>query len=192
MTKAHSPVQLGTQTPVQRLDWTALLAQHERWLRTVVYARLGSAEGVDEVFQEVALAAVRQSAPLTDPNKAAPWLYRLAVLQSLLYRRKHGRQRKLIDRFLQRSPPMQHDPDNSDPLVWLLSEERRRLVRDALKRLQPRDAEILLLKYTQDWNYQQIASRLGVSHSAVEARLHRARARLRNEFVALELTEVSG
>src|SRR5215471_16767121 len=102
MDKAQAREQPGVASRAAGLDWSALLAQHERWLRTVIYARLGSSEGVDEVLQEVALAAVRQSAPLADHTKAAPWLYRLAVLQSLLYRRRHGRQRKLIDRFVQR------------------------------------------------------------------------------------------
>ena len=38
-------------------------------------------------MQDLSLAAVRQHAPLTDPEKVAPWLYRLAVRQTLLYRR---------------------------------------------------------------------------------------------------------
>ena len=168
-----------------------MLTQHERWLRTVVYARLAGAEGVDEVLQEVALAAVRQKAPLNDPAKAAPWLYRLAVVQSLLYRRQHGRRRKLIDRFVQRRPPPEHDEGSPDPLAWMLADERQRLVREAVARLSSRDAEILMLKYTQDWNYCQLADRLGISHSAVETRLHRARARLRNELLALNVIEVN-
>ena len=180
----------GVTTGAQPLDWSALLDQHQRWLRTVVYARLGSSEGVDEVLQEVALAAVRQKAPLTDHSKAAPWLYRLAVLQSLLYRRRHGRRRKLLDRFAQRRNPTELDSGSPDPLLWLLADERRRMVRDAMSRLLPRDAEILLLKYTQDWNYKQISARLGITQAAVETRLHRARARLRNELSALELAEV--
>jgi RNA polymerase sigma-70 factor (ECF subfamily) len=174
MHQAQAREQLGA-TKTQPLDWSALLAQHERWLRTVVYARLAGAEGVDEVLQEVALAAVRQQAPLHDPAKAAPWLYRLAVVQSLLYRRSHGRRRKLIDRFVQRRPPAEHDASWPDPLSWLLADERQVLVRQALARLQSRDAEILMLKYTEDWNYRQLAERLGISHSAVETRLHRAR-----------------
>src|SRR5205807_891828 len=80
------------------IDWQTALAQHERWMRTVVLARVGPGGAVDEVMQEVALAAVRQQAPLADPSKVAPWLYRLAVTQSLLYRRKIGRRRKLVER----------------------------------------------------------------------------------------------
>src|SRR5262249_15513022 len=81
------------------IDWSALLARHDRWLRTAVFARLRELDGVDEVMQAVAVAAVEQAAPLLDLNKAAPWLYRLAVWQTLLYRRRAGRQRKLAGTY---------------------------------------------------------------------------------------------
>src|SRR5215831_5603221 len=103
---SHQPAAVDGMPP---LDWPSLLGQHERWLRTVIFARLGGNEGVDEVLQEVSLAAVRQRAPLTDQTKVSPWLYRLAVLQALLYRRRHGRQRKLLDRYAQRLRPNELD-----------------------------------------------------------------------------------
>ncbi|HEY4761205.1 MAG TPA: sigma factor, partial [Thermoguttaceae bacterium] len=126
------------------IDWPRVLAEHDRWLRTVVFARLDEPQAVDEVMQEVALAAVRQKAPISDTKKVAAWLYRLAVMQTLLYRRKQGRRRKLIDRFAQRFRPTERDNRQMDPLDWLLSEERRQKVRTAIKRLSRRDAEILM------------------------------------------------
>jgi RNA polymerase sigma factor (sigma-70 family) len=107
----------------------------------------------------------------------------------LLYRRKMGRQRKLVDRFAQRVHPSVQDNRQMDPLSWLMSEERRQKVRMAMKRLVRRDAEILLLKYTEDWSYRDLAERLGISESAVEARLHRARQRLRSELAVLDVVE---
>lgn len=171
------------------IDWQALLAEHDRWLRTIVYARVGEPQAVDEVMQEVALAAVRQQAPLADRAKAAPWLYRLAVRQSLLYRRKQGRKRRLTAAYANRNRPTERDVRELDPLAWLLADERRRLVRVALERLPQRDAEILLLKYSEDWSYQELARRLGTTQSAIQARLHRARARMRSELAVLEVVE---
>jgi hypothetical protein len=46
------------------IDWMATLAAHDRWLRTVVLARLREQQAVEEVMQEVALAAIAQRAPL--------------------------------------------------------------------------------------------------------------------------------
>ena len=51
------------------IDWGAELARHDRWLRCIVLARLGERQGVDEVMQEVGLAAVKQQAPIHDPAK---------------------------------------------------------------------------------------------------------------------------
>ena len=167
-------------------DWNAALAQHDRWLRTIVLARVRERQAVDEVMQEVALAAVRQAAPLLDVAKVAPWLYRLAVRQSLLYRRKCGRKRRLEAGYAQFGPPAR-GAGQADPLTWLIADERRSLIRQALGRLSARDREILLLKYTENWNYHQIAQHVGVSHSAIEARLHRARRRLREELAVLEV-----
>ena len=172
------------------IDWPRVLADNDHWLRTIVAARLGEPQAVDEVMQEVAMAAVRQCAPLADPAKAAPWLYQVAVRQTLLYRRKHGRRRKLVDRYAQRNQPGEADDRQVDPLGWLLAEERRVQVRVALARLERRDAEILLLKYTEDWSYRTLAEHLGVSESAVEARLHRARQRLRNELAAVDVVGI--
>jgi RNA polymerase sigma-70 factor (ECF subfamily) len=169
-----------------RIDWQAVLAENDRWLRTVIYTRVGEPQAVEEVLQEVSLAAVRQKAPISDPSKVSAWLYRLAVMQTLLYRRKLGRGRKLIDRYAQRYRPTESD-SRPDPLGWLLSEERRMQVRKAMSRLPRRDAEILLLKYTEDWSYRELADRMGISESAVEARLHRARQRLRTELAALDV-----
>ena len=171
------------------LDWQTILPQHDRWLRTIVFSRLRDRDAVEEVMQEVALAAVRQAAPIQDRNKVAPWLYRLAIYQVLLYRRKMGRRRKLLDRYVLRSPGDGEFAD-ADPLDWLMADERRKLIRQAMEKLPARDADILLLKYTEDWSYHEIAKQLGVSHSAVEARLHRARKRLRDELAASQVIEV--
>ncbi len=164
------------------IDWDAELRKHARWLRAVVFARVGEPQAVEEVIQEVALEAVRQKAPIHDPAKVPQWLYRLAVLQSLLYRRRQGRRRKLLERYRQSRETSAGTP--GDPLEWLLHGERMRLVREALARLPARDAEVLLMKYAEDLSYDEIAERLGISFSAAQARLHRARNRLRSEMEA--------
>jgi RNA polymerase sigma factor (sigma-70 family) len=189
MTHLASSVRPNGSANPSKIDWEAALARHERWLRTVVYTRVGQPQAVEDVMQEVSLAAVRQQAPLSDASKVAPWLYRLAVRQSLLYRRAQGRRRKLTSRLAERERPAEQDNRESDPLGWLLAEERRRLIRNALERMPKRDAEILLLKYTEDWSYRDLAHHLGVTESAVQARLHRARKRMRSELAALDVTE---
>jgi RNA polymerase sigma-70 factor (ECF subfamily) len=164
------------------MDWGACLAAHEAWLRKVIQARTGEPQAVDEVFQRVALVAVERGANLIDPSKAAPWLHRVAVVQSARYRRKLGRERRAVARVVQ------SHLDNgyaNDVLKLLLDRERHDRTRQAMLRLPGADAEILLLKYSERWTYRQIADRLGITEKAVDARLLRARARLRHELIEL-------
>jgi RNA polymerase sigma factor (sigma-70 family) len=167
------------------IDWSAALAAHDRWLRTVLLARLGDPPTVDDVLQDVRTAAITRGHLLRDAEKLAPWLYRVAVASALQYRRRLGRQNKLLARHAERLTRNADDP-TTDPLEWLLAEERRSLVKTALERLPRREAEILLLKYTEDWTYRQIGDHLGLSTSAVEGRLHRARRRMRQELASLD------
>jgi RNA polymerase sigma-70 factor (ECF subfamily) len=165
-------------------DWGVTLALHQGWLRRVVAARLGEAQAVDEVMQDVALAAVAQQSPLHNPARAAVWLYRLAVRHVLLYRRKTGRHRLLVDRYAARRAVKDFD-ESPSPLLWLVRDERRQFVQQALVRLPPRDAEILILKHAEGYAARDLAERLGVAVATVETRLHRARRRLRAELAYL-------
>lgn len=164
--------------PPGRIDWPSALEEHGRWLRVAIWSRVGDRHAVEEVLQEVALAAVSQRSPLLDPAKLPAWLHRLAVRQALLHRRGQGRRGRLLERYADRFQPT----ESADPLAWLLQTERATLVRTALDRLPRRDAEILMLKHAEDWTYRQLADHLGLSVPAVEARLHRARQRLRDEL----------
>jgi RNA polymerase sigma-70 factor (ECF subfamily) len=170
------------------IDWPAVLAAHGRWLRLVVLARLGERQAVEEVLQELALAAVAARRMPDDPARLPAWLYRLAVRQTLLYRRRHARQRRLVGRYADRLDATGFETA-PDPLGWLIRDERARLVREALRRLPPGDAEILLLKYAEGCTAPELAARLGVSVAAVEARLHRGRCRLRAALAGSDVIE---
>ncbi len=182
------PTEPSTAPVTSSIDWPAALATHRRWLRTVALARVGDADEVDDVLQQAAIAATTGGDRLRDPAKIAPWLYRVVVVGALQYRRRQGRRRRLTDRYAARLRPTEADSREIDPLDWLLADEEQALVRRALARLPRRDAEVLLLKYTEDWTYRQLAEHLGLTTSAVEARLHRARGKLRRQLAALDPT----
>ena len=184
------PTAVAAGVPNQPADWPAALALHERWLRLAVVARLEERDAVEEVMQEVALATLSSRSTPSKLANVGAWLYQLAVRQALLYRRKQGRRHRLELRHAAIEPAEKVSPE-ADPLSWLIKTERLQLVREALTRLPPRDAEIMLLKYAENSTAAQISDRLAISVSAVEARLHRARARLRAELARAEIAEVT-
>lgn len=169
------------------------LLEHAPWLRTVVLARVQDPHAVADVMQQVSAAAMRGADRLQDPSRLAPWLYRIAVTESLMHRRRLGRGRKLLERYRQRLTRGEADTAQPDPLDWLVEAEQQQIVRRAVQSLPARDREVLLLKYTRDWSYRQIAEHLGVSQHALEGRLQRARGRLRGVLTATDptLSEIS-
>lgn len=175
----------GDARPSLGIDWAVALAMHQDWLRSVVGALVGERQATDDVMQEVAVAAVEQRSPIADPAKVAPWLYRLAVIHSMRYRRRRSRQRRHDGLAATNGGQARRCSDGEPPDEWLLRKERHDLVRTALERLSPREAEILRLKYFENWTYQQMAERMGIGEKALDARLHRARARLRHELTQL-------
>lgn len=171
--------------PDGQIDWGAALRENERWMRSAIALRVGEAAAVDEVFQEVALAAAAQKAPLRDVAKVGSWLYRLVVLQSALYRRKAGRKRKLLKRYAEEVVSSRDDSDQTEPLDWLLLKERRAMIRSALAMLAEDERKILLLKYQDELSYRQIADELHTTELAVQSKLHRARAKLKRVVLKL-------
>ncbi len=167
------------------INWADALDQHSRWIRNVLRSRINDHHVVEDLFQDVSLAVLRQASRPTDPRKVAPWLYRLAVRQSINHHRRNGRQRRLQQQ-------LEHEAgtgpaDTPAAVDWLLQDELNARVRQAVARLRPQDREILILKYTEHWSYADLARHLGASLGTVEYRLGRARKALRRQLVANNL-----
>jgi len=170
------------------VDWGKTLAAHEGWLRKVILARTGERQAVEEIFQQIAVAAIEQRSPLLDPAKAGPWLHRLAVVHSARYRRRCGRERRAVRHRVERHTCLENGYAK-DVLALVLDRERDDRTRIAVSRLPGADAEILMLKYNERWSCREIARHLGVSEKAVECRLARARTRLRTELLGLGIDQ---
>ena len=164
-----SEVGLGT------IDWTAELKQHDAWLRRVLRGRIGNRHEVDDLMQEIALAVFRQSALPDDPGRVAPWLYRLAVRQAINFHRKMGRKSDAKPKA-----DLEVTSRTVEPIDWLMQIEKSESIRDAINGLSVRDREILMLKYTENWSYKELAQHLGIKTKTVEYRLTKARQRLRS------------
>lgn len=170
-------------------DPAAEFASHVNWLRTVLVSRLGSRDEVEEVLQEVALAASNQSAKRVPIEKVGPWLYRVALRQVLLMRRRQGRRRKLMAGASTQLEVTDECRKSRSPLEWMLSEERGRMVKDTLSTMSERDRQLLLLKYVEGLSYEEIGQSLGVTASSVQSRLHRARKIMRERLIATQVVD---
>ena len=167
------------ETGLADMSPQAIFLEHESWLRTVVRSRLQEPEAIEDVMQNIAMAIVRQREALAGVQKIGAWLYQIAVRQVLMYRRTTGRRRRLQDRL---SQGVASESEAVGPLQVLLSQEAQGRVGQALEKLPELDRQVLLLKYTEDWSYREIAAHLGVQEETVEYRLMKARKSLRQQL----------
>ena len=163
------------------IDWGQALETHRRWLATVIRSRLADPDAAEDVLQEVALAAIKQSSRPTDPSKVAPWLYRIALRKVINHHRVTGRRRRLLEGAIA-AGRVEEESRECLPGEWMMRQEASGSVEDGLRKLEAQDRQLLMLKYSEGWGYQELSDHLGISIKTVEYRLLKARRALRAQL----------
>jgi len=144
-----------------------------------VYARLGP-DLAEDVAAETFLAAFRCRNRYNDAwPDARPWLYGIAMRQISRHRRVEARRLRLLLSALPDGPA----EDHSDRAAERVTAQRLgpRLAA-AVAALPQQDRELLLLIAWAELSYAEAATALSTTTSAVKARLHRIRVRMRAEL----------
>jgi RNA polymerase sigma-70 factor (ECF subfamily) len=139
-------------------------------------ARRTDAATADDVLNETLLVCWRRLDEVPAADGAVPWA--IVVARNLLAnaQRAERRRGRLVAKVIALDPPasvVEFEPADGDSLA----------VREALTRLRRDDAELLRLWAWDDLESPQLATVLGISANAAAIRLHRAKARLRDELV---------
>ncbi len=103
-------------------------------------------------------------------GSARSWLFAIARNAALDELRRRRRSGTLVGEIADDAAAIDHDDELAD---------RRLLVRDGLASLEPRDREVVLLKFVGRLSNGELARVLGCSETAAGTRLHRAIERLR-------------
>ena len=133
---------------------------------------LGSADGAEDVAQEVFLSFARTAVPA---GEAPAWLS-VAAAHTALNHLRSGRRRTTREETAAGPDPTV--PDVADDVVTL--DERRR-VRAALARLPRRQAVVLVLRHS-GLSYAEVAAALDMSPGSVGTTVRRAESALRKEL----------
>jgi RNA polymerase sigma-70 factor (ECF subfamily) len=173
-----------------------LLLRHRKRLRRMVAVRmdhrLASRIDPSDVVQEALVEADRLlDHYLRDPPLPFyPWLRQFAWQRLCHLHRYHigARRRSMTREEPWEMPLPDHSAldlarrllaDGTSPSRRLIREEMRACVRSALERLDPRDREVLVLRYLEGLTTAEIAAVLGIRSGAVKMRHLRALERLR-------------
>jgi RNA polymerase sigma factor (sigma-70 family) len=163
----HAAFVAGDESAFDRL----VERHHERVAR-LAYRLLGWRGDVDDVVQDVFLAALKQLHRFRSQSSLSTWLTTITLNTC----RTHRRKQLVRLRWWTRQRDTNHQRSSEiEPFKDEVSEQ----VRSAVQSLPAKDREVIVLFYLEDRTSAEIAKLLNVSVNAVDLRLFRARERLR-------------
>ena len=148
-----------------------IFREFHRFVYRTAYGVTGRAEDAEDVVQTVFLRLFRQIPPEVEKNPKA-YLYRAAFNTALTIVRSRRRRRvSAQDVETLSAPSAAPDYEKTESLQQKLD--------DAITRLTPQSAEILILRYVHGCDLAEIAKIVGTTRSTVAVSLFRSRARLK-------------
>jgi RNA polymerase sigma-70 factor, ECF subfamily len=146
-----------------------LVTRYQRVLFTVSLRLLGNYEDAREATQNTFVRAYERLDTYDPERRFFSWIYRIAVNESLNYRRTQRPHEPLAATLESAGQPMDDAVEARE-----LSER----VQAALKALSAEYREVVVMKYFIELSYEEIAEALGIPEKTVKSRLFSARQRL--------------
>ena len=159
---------------------TDLLVREEAALRRLIARYVRHATVVDDLYQEISLKVMRRIDSVRDPQAVRGWLFQLARNACLDWLRAQDRRPVSPSENLE-----QHNAGGDlgrNPAERFMEAERIAAVHKALSQLPEKQREVINLRIDEGLDHEAIAARLGISRQAVEVRLCRGRARLKEQL----------
>jgi RNA polymerase sigma-70 factor (ECF subfamily) len=156
-----------------------IFLEHKDLVFRAAYRVTGNSSDAEDVLQTVFLRLVRLE-QFPEITNLPGYLHRSAVNASLdLLRGRKDAQTLSLDEDPNQAEAVStdHGPHSAELREWL---------RHALARLNPRWAEMFVLRFIEDYSNREIAALMKTSPAVVAVVLHRTRALLKKDFKGLK------
>ena len=165
----------------RRESFSILVRRHQQYAYGTAMGILSDFDLAQDVVQESFLLAHQELSKLHRPDRFGLWLRGIVRHTSFRALREIEKVRTLAAELARETIPFAPPPDRDDP-----EQMRRALVHQALEQLGEKNREVISLHYLARLSYAEIAAFLGVTQTAVQGRLQRARNKLKEEFKMVE------
>jgi RNA polymerase sigma-70 factor (ECF subfamily) len=166
--------------------WQEIVQQYHRRIYNICYRFSGSSDDASDLAQEVFIKMYRTLSTF-DTTRASFMTWVTTVTRNLLVDHfRKGKYDRVTD-SLDATPGNQEDgltiaeqleDRGASPEARMRSQETKKLVHEALRRLSPELREAVILRDLQDMDYKDIAKVLGVPEGTVKSRINRGRTEL--------------
>lgn len=158
-----------------------LVADQQTRVARLCYRLLGWREEIEDVVQDVFLAAFRALPEFHGRSSVSTWLTRIAVNACRDHVRRRQSRLRLFSRARARASPSRGEAVGAE----LEDRERLERVRQSVGKLPAKYREVVILRYLEELPVSEIGEVLGMTRNAIEVRLNRARRRLKDDLVAM-------
>lgn len=165
-----------------RTAFAELFLRHQPMLVALCRRVLGGSQAVEDVVQEAAVASLLGIGNLREPDRFGQWLAGIGLNISRRWLQTRETQAWSWEAVMGGGRLDGWVDPRPDPAEVVTERELARRVRGAVGDLPPGQRDATLLFYFAGLTYREMAAQLGVEMSAVKARLHKARARLRRRL----------
>jgi RNA polymerase sigma-70 factor (ECF subfamily) len=155
-----------------------IFREQYRMAYRTAYGVIGNSEDADDVAQTIFLRLLHREFPKDLVKNPKAYLYRAAVNESLNLIR--SRKRSILTGDVERF--------EAPPAVDESAEDIHRSLYEAVAKLNPGAAHILVLRYVHKYSLGEIAKLLGTTRSTIAVSLFRSRARLKKWMRASSLS----
>lgn len=157
----------------------ALVGKYQDAIYGFAFHLIGDFTEAQDVTQQAFVIAYMKLSQLRDPGKFAPWIKRIAANECALW----VRQRRQISRLHEKAG----NPGRpvSTPHEEYEEKEIEAIVRKAMEALSEKNRLAMTLYYIDGLSQREVGNFLGISTSAVENRIARARRQLREEMMSM-------
>jgi RNA polymerase sigma-70 factor (ECF subfamily) len=155
-----------------------IVEQHVAAVAALANRLLGWPGDVDDVAQEVFVAAFLGLKKFRGESSLRTWLFTITVNKCRSFRFRRFRRLRCV--ALEEAGALE-SPDRSGEMVALDQETLAR-VRRAIQVLPQKYREIVVLRYLEGLEVSEIRELLGITENATQVRLNRARRRLKEQL----------
>ena len=159
-----------------------LVEKHQKSVHALAWRKIGDFHDAEEITQDTFLQVYKKLPTLKDPYKFAGWLYVIANRLCIDWTRKKNLAiQSLEDTPVEEVEKISYTYHVSEQAEIASSERRREIVKKLLAKLPESERTVMTLHYLGEMTVKEISKFLGVSVSAIQNRLYRARRRLQAE-----------
>ena len=173
----------------QTAAYAVLVDRYRAFVFTIVLRYIKSREDAEEVAQDIFVKAFRSLADFKGASKFSTWLYTVTTTSCLTFLRKKKLEVQSLDNESVFAAADSIDGGMSANQIEQKS--RVTMVNEAIKLLNPDDAQVITLFYKGEQTLEEIAQIMGKEPNAVKVQLHRARTRLREKMQNRFASEVN-